>query len=44
VRKSWACDNGYESNDEAEQAANCVTIMGTPTTKTLAKKSVVVEF
>ena len=44
VRKSWACDNGYESNDEADQAANCVTIVGTPVTQSLAKKSVVIEF
>ena len=40
VSKSWACDNGYESTDESEQIANCVTVQGSPTTKSLAKKLV----
>ena len=44
VKKSWACDNGYESADETDQAANCVTIVGTPATQSLAKKSVTIVF
>ncbi len=46
VRKSWACDNGYESDDEADQAAHCVTIPdgATPTTKTLTKSVVRIEY
>jgi len=44
VAKSWACDNGYRSDDDDEQAANCVTVKGTPTTKELAKKAVTVIF
>ena len=44
VSKSWACDNGYESADESVQAANCVTVVGTPTTKTLAKKTVTIIY
>ena len=44
VNKSWACDNGYESTDEADQAAHCVTIVGSPTTQTLAKKKVYVSY
>lgn len=44
VSKGWACDNGYESSDEDDQIANCVTIVGTPTTQSLAKKAVYVSF
>ena len=44
VNKSWACDNGYESTDETDQIANCVTIVGTPTTQTLAKKKVYISY
>ena len=44
VNKSWACDNGYESADEADQAARCVTVVGSPTTQTLAKKKVYVSY
>ena len=44
VNKSWACDNGYESADEADQAAHCVTVVGSPTTQTLAKKKVYVSY
>lgn len=44
VRKSWACDNGYESDDEADQAANCVTVTGTPVTKSLAKRQVTIVY
>lgn len=40
VAKSWACDNGTDSEDPADR----VTIVGTPTTQTLAKKSVVIVF
>lgn len=44
VNKSWACDNGYESTDEADQIANCVTVVGSPTTQTLAKKKVYISY
>lgn len=44
VNKSWACDNGYESADEADLAAHCVTVVGSPTTQTLAKKKVYVSY
>lgn len=40
VSKSWACDNGVESDDPSER----LTVVGTPTTQTLTKKSVVVVF
>ena len=40
VKKSWACDNGTES----EEPTDHVTIVGTPTKKTLTKKSVVIQF
>ena len=44
VAKSWACDNGYRNDNEDEQAAKCVTVKGTPTTKELTKKAVTVIF
>ena len=40
VRKSWACDNGTDS----EEPEDHITIVGTPQTIKIAKKSVVVEF
>ena len=40
VSKSWACDNGTESDDPADR----ITIVGTPVTQTLTKKLVKVEF
>ena len=40
VSKSWACDNGTDS----EEPADHVTIVGTPKTKTLKKKSVVIQY
>ena len=40
VKKSWACDNGTDSEDPADR----VTIQGTPTTKTLLKRSVTIEY
>ena len=39
-KKSWACDNGVESDDPADR----VTIIGTPTTKSLTKKEMIVVF
>lgn len=44
--KSWACDNGYDSDTEsdAEIALKRVTIKGTPTTKSIGKKEVIVIF
>lgn len=46
TEKSWACDNGYESENEsdAEIAKKRVTIIGTPTTVYLTKKTVNVIF
>ena len=40
VDKSWACDNGTDSDEPADR----VTIVGTPTTATLTKKSVNIIF
>ena len=40
VSKSWACDNGTESDEPADR----ITIIGTPVTKTLTKKLVKVQF
>lgn len=40
VSKSWACDNGTESDDPNDH----VTVKGTPTTKTLNKRQVIIIF
>ena len=40
VKKSWACDNGTDSEEPADR----LTIKGTPATLSLAKKSVTVVF
>lgn len=40
VNKSWACDNGSDSEEPEDR----ITIVGTPVTKKLEKKSVVVQF
>ena len=40
VKKSWACDNGTES----EEPEDHLTIVGTPAVKTLTKRSVVVQY
>ncbi len=40
VKKSWALDNGNESEDPADR----LTIQGSPTTKTLQKRSVIVKY
>ena len=40
VSKSWACDNGTDS----EEPADHVTIVGRPQKQTLKKKSVVIQF
>jgi len=42
VNKSWACDNGYEDDTltDAELALRRITVEGTPTTASIAKKSV----
>ena len=46
VSKSWACDSGYGDDDTSddEKLANCVTVVGTPTTKSIAKKQVQIIF
>lgn len=38
--KSWACDNGVDSEDPSQH----VTIIGTPTTRSIGKREVIVEF
>ena len=40
VSKSWACDNGTDS----ETPADHLTVNGSPTTKTITKKSVIVKY
>ena len=46
VKKSWACDSGYgtDSTSDAEMLANCVTVVGSPATKSIAKKQVQIIF
>jgi hypothetical protein len=39
-RKSWACDNGSESDEPSER----VTVKGSPRTQSYSKKEVIVEF
>ena len=40
VKKSWACDNGTESEIPADR----LTIQGTPSSKTITKKSVLITY
>ena len=40
VKKSWACDNGTDSDTPADH----VTVVGTPTSSSIAKKSVEIIF
>ena len=40
VKKSWACDNGVESEEPADR----LTVLGSPKTCTLGKRSVVVSY
>ena len=40
VNKSWACDNGSDS----DTAADHVTIKGTPTSQSITKKSVIIKY
>lgn len=40
VNKGWACDNGTDSETPADR----VTIVGTPTTSSLTKKTVIIQF
>lgn len=40
VSKSWACDNGTDSEDPNKH----VTVLGSPTTCSLGKKSVVIQY
>ena len=46
VDKSWACDSGYgdDTTTDAEKLANCVTVVGTPETSSINKKSVVITY
>lgn len=40
VSKSWACDNGSESDDPKDH----VTVLGTPVTQNIYKKSVIINY
>ena len=40
VSKSWACDDGTDSEDPTQR----VTIVGSPTTSTLSKRSVIIKY
>ena len=40
VRKSWACDNGSDSDDPADM----LTVVGTPTRKSIAKRQVTIVY
>lgn len=46
VKKSWACDNGYEDDtlSDAELALKRITVQGSPTTSSIAKKSVTIIY
>lgn len=46
VMKSWACDSGYgdDTTTDDERLANCVTVVGSPTTNSIAKKLVQIKF
>lgn len=46
VNKSWACDNGYEDDtlSDAELALKRITVQGSPTTSSIAKKSVTIIY
>ena len=46
VKKSWACDNGYEDDtlSDAELALKRITVVGSPTTASIAKKSVIISY
>ena len=46
VDKSWACDSGYgdDTTTDAEKLANCVTVVGTPKTSSINKKSVEITY
>ena len=39
-KKSWACDNGVENEDPLQR----VTVIGTPTLRSIGKREVIVEF
>jgi len=39
-KKSWACDNGVETEDPLQR----VTVIGTPTLRSIGKREVIVEF
>jgi len=46
TQKSWACDNGYEDDTltDDELALKRITVVGSPTTKTIGKKLVQVVY
>jgi len=46
VKKSWACDNGYDDDSlsDDELALKRITVEGTPSTVSIQKKSVVINY
>ncbi len=46
VKKSWACDNGYDDDTltDDELAQKRITVEGTPTTSSIAKKAVTIVY
>lgn len=46
VAKSWACDNGYEDSSlsDSQLAQLRLTVQGSPATKSIAKKSVIIKY
>ena len=46
VKKSWACDNGYDDDSltDAELAQKRITVQGTPTSSSIQKKSVIITY
>ena len=46
VKKSWACDNGYEDDtlSDAELALKRITVQGSPSSASIQKKSVIIIY
>ena len=46
VKKSWACDNGYEDDtlSDAELALKRITVQGSPSSASIQKKSVIIKY
>jgi hypothetical protein len=46
VDKSWACDNGYEDSslNDKQLAQKRITVQGSPATKSIDKKTVMIKY